>query len=122
MFIHNFVRTQAQVYNQAVEHYREVIFTPGNTFIDDPSRNPVLYLNFTKPFIPNPVPAKVMGTKGFTQLLGEKEGWTDDYIGQVLTAWEGSSKDQVLIFAVLANSPDGHQAFHMLVSYPFGND
>ncbi|KAK1233722.1 hypothetical protein PQX77_003102 [Marasmius sp. AFHP31] len=117
---------KTDAHNDAIEDYRRSMFThelatPQDQAIRDGYRNPVLYLDFRKQFISNAVPAHVMDTDNFANLLKSEEGWNDKYISLIWDTLSTLDRTKVMVFALFPRAGGAHLPQRLIVDYPLRN-
>ncbi|KAL0060740.1 hypothetical protein AAF712_012472 [Marasmius tenuissimus] len=116
--------TDGENFNNIIENYRRTMFervitSPRDRSIRDGARNPILYLDYTKPLLPDSVPPKAMDRETFATMLRTKEGWRGwEYNASVLKKWEDSNESTLLVFARFARGKETYYPQHILVEYP----
>ncbi|KAJ8075284.1 hypothetical protein PM082_019620 [Marasmius tenuissimus] len=123
MAIIRHLNLKANTHNNAIEDYRKSMLTrdvatPQDQAIRDGSQNPVVYLDFRQQFISSAVPARVMDTDNFANLLKSKQGWTDEYVSHLLGYLSSLDHTKVMVFALFPRNRGAYLPLHTSVDYP----
>ncbi|KAL0060733.1 hypothetical protein AAF712_012464 [Marasmius tenuissimus] len=113
-------------YNHLTESYRASIpsgsqISRSEQAIRDGFRNPILFLDFTKPF-DEIIPAQTMNNETFTSWRRSMSIVWDDadqqHLEEILKAWDDSDVTRQLVFAWFARDRIQYVPLHIVVDYP----